>query len=136
MPRPRTRSHGSRLADARFPPMPPDVTTLDSTRGRSGTLCPRRASVAYRYDVFISYARAGDAGLWVKKYFAHELYEKLSEELPYEPRMFRDESSIPVGAYWPDEIREAMRDSKVMVCVLSSRYFRSGWCRSEWASML
>jgi hypothetical protein len=88
----------------------------------------------YLYDVFLSYRRAGNVAGWVETHLTKVLSRCLQDELDYEPKIFVDKQ-IETGAFWPDELENALRRSRLMVAVLSPPYFTSKWCRAEWKSM-
>jgi TIR domain len=90
----------------------------------------------YEYEVFFSYKRHGLTLNWTREVHAR-ITLWLSEELGgSEARVFVDESSIDLGAKWPEAIKYALRHSRCMVCVWSPSYFQSAWCVSEWKSFL
>ena len=39
---------------------------------------------------------------------------------------------IPIGAVWPERLIRALKRSKVLMCIWSPDYFRSGHCTAEW----
>ncbi|WP_208720569.1 TIR domain-containing protein [Amycolatopsis circi] len=89
----------------------------------------------YHYDVFISYLRTADPiARWVRNHFHPRLRELLDGNLDREVRVFFD-GSVRVGGKWPDELRSALRHTRVLVPVCSPKYFYNEWCRAEWASM-
>lgn len=92
--------------------------------------------MTYEYDVFISYRRKDPVLPWVREHFAPQLEQWLSESLPHEPKLFRDEDSIETGSTWPLALREGLRRTRLLVAVFSPSYFRSPWCRAEFESML
>ena len=91
--------------------------------------------MAYEFDVFLSYPRAGQVGPWVHNHFLPVLRNCLDVHLAYEPRIFVD-SAQPTGVKWPENIKEALLRSRLMVAVWTPPYFRSDWCLAEWFSML
>jgi hypothetical protein len=90
----------------------------------------------YRYDVFLSYSRANSWPRFVDLHFRPILDHWLSAELGEPSRIFHDARAIEIGQRWPSEIDRGLRDSRVMVALLSRNYFQSDWCRRELASML
>ena len=46
--------------------------------------------------------------------------------------MFFDKKSILDMQHWQDALKKGLRQSKVMLAVLSEAYFQSEWCRREW----
>ena len=91
--------------------------------------------MGYEYDIFMSYPRAGQVGSWVQKHFLPVLRECLIAHLADEPRIFVDYTQ-PTGVQWPDNIKNALLKSRLMVAVWTPPYFRSHWCVAEWCSML
>lgn len=86
------------------------------------------------YDLFISYARKDnetDARMVsalveiIEADFVH-----FSPSLPL--NVFFDKKSILDMQYWQDVLKKGLRQSKVMLAVLSEAYFQSEWCRREW----
>jgi hypothetical protein len=90
--------------------------------------------VSYEWDVFISYRRAGNVTGWVRNHFVDVLTRCLEDELDRPPRVFVDKG-MEVGAYWPDELADALLRSRYMVAIWSPPYFTSSWCVAEWQSM-
>lgn len=89
----------------------------------------------YRYDIFLSYPRAGHAGEWVHEHFFPLLRDCLAGQLPRAPSIFVDTKLEP-GVQWPDELRRALLDSRLLVAVWTPPFFLSEWCMAEWTSML
>ncbi|MFD2473193.1 TIR domain-containing protein [Amycolatopsis silviterrae] len=89
----------------------------------------------YHYDVFISYLRTADPiARWVRNHFQPLLRELLDGNLDREVKVFFD-GSVRVGGRWPDEVRSALRHTRILVPVCSPKYFYNEWCLAEWASM-
>jgi len=89
----------------------------------------------YEYDVFLSYPRAGQIRRWVQRVFYPELVEWLDYNMARKPRIFIDEE-IPTGVQWPPHLKTALLESRCLVAVWATPYFRSRWCLAEWQSML
>ena len=88
--------------------------------------------MSYQYDVFFSYKRRGLTLDWtrqVKNRFELWLAEEFADRAP---KVFVDEECIEAGDVWPDKLRNALRHSRCMVSVLSTTYFQSSRCVSEW----
>lgn len=86
------------------------------------------------YDLFVSYARSDNGP---PHHMVTALVEAIEADFarfaPDTPlRVFFDKRSIRDGQVWQDEIRKGLRQSKVMLAVLSGAYFTSEWCRREW----
>jgi HEAT repeat protein len=75
-----------------------------------------------QYDVFISYAREEQA-------FAEELRERLHE---WDCTTWMDVYNIPAGAYWPDEIDQGLRASRVVVGIVTAATLGSRNVKNEW----
>jgi hypothetical protein len=88
----------------------------------------------YEYDVFISYQRGGTVPAWVRTHFYPRLSELLDDELTHEVRVFFDEN-VHAGGKWPEQLRAALRRTKILVAVCSPKYFQNEWCLAEWHSM-
>ncbi|WP_095447454.1 TIR domain-containing protein [Ochrobactrum quorumnocens] len=91
--------------------------------------------MAYQWDVFLSYPRTPYVEPWLDNHFFPLLRDHLDALLPDEPRIFLDRAQ-PVGVVWPDNIKTALKHSRIMVAVWTPPYFRSHWCIAEWESML
>jgi hypothetical protein len=90
----------------------------------------------YQHDVFFSYKRHDLTLNWTRQ-VSQRLQLWITEELGGTPaKIFVDEASIEAGDQWPDSIRNALKQSRCMVCVWSPSYFQSSWCVSEWKSFL
>ena len=89
----------------------------------------------YKYHIFISYRRAGEAGEWVHNHFFPVLKGRLESMLPEEPKIFIDEN-IEKGSKWPEKLAQALHQSRCMIAVWSPGYFRSTWCVAEWETLL
>ncbi|HLK69015.1 MAG TPA: toll/interleukin-1 receptor domain-containing protein [Bryobacteraceae bacterium] len=84
--------------------------------------------------MFFSYKRHNATADWTRR--VHELFRFWIMQEDPDVRIFFDRDSIEVGNRWPDELKNALRTSKCMVCVWSKPYFQSTWCVSEWQSFL
>jgi hypothetical protein len=91
--------------------------------------------MTYRYDVFLSYSRRDPVLPWVRDHFKPQLEQWLTQSMPQDPAIFRDEDSVETGSSWPLVLRQALLTSKITVAVLSPSYFRSSWCLAEWDSV-
>lgn len=88
----------------------------------------------YEFDVFISYRREGNPYRWVRNHFHPRLRDCLADHLPNDPKVFIDEG-MEVGTVWPDQLKDALNRTRILVPVFSPQYFRSRWCLAEWHSM-
>lgn len=89
----------------------------------------------YTHDVFVSYAHKGGVPEWVQNHLVPVLRETLQDELADEPALFFDRD-IGIGERWPDALERALMQSRLLLCIWSPAYFRSGWCLAEWRTML
>ena len=85
--------------------------------------------------IFISYAHLDNESLiegkpgWISS--LHRLVAiRAGVFLGRKVRIWRD-PLIPPNEPFPAEIERRLADSAVLVCVLSPRYVRSGWCQRE-----
>ena len=93
------------------------------------------------YDLFISYARADDRA---EPHMVSALVEHIQaafgdggafdggQAVSQPLKVFFDTKSIDDMKDWRDDIKKGLRQSKIMVAVLSAAYFQSKWCRLEW----
>ena len=91
--------------------------------------------MAYEWDVFVSYPREGQVGRWVHNHFLPLLRDCLESTLPHQPRVFID-AEMPTGGMWPQQLKQALLHSQLLVPVWTPPFFRSRWCMAEWESML
>ncbi|WP_250290440.1 toll/interleukin-1 receptor domain-containing protein [Frankia sp. CiP1_Cm_nod1] len=89
----------------------------------------------YRFDVFLSYRRAGTVLPWVHNHFHRMLVRCLTDELDRKPEIFIDVDQIHAGERWPDALAQAHSRSRLLVAVWTPSYFGSRWCVAEWRSM-
>jgi hypothetical protein len=82
----------------------------------------------YRYDIFVSYSTR-DAD-WV-----HQFYDDLVKEI--NRRGYRDiapyldKRRLTPGFTWDEALRAAVRESAILVPILSDRFFASDYCQRE-----
>ncbi len=84
------------------------------------------------FDLFISYSRKDNAAAMVSA-----LVETIETDFAqFSPsvqlKVFFDKKSILDMQHWQDVLKKGLRQSKVMLAVLSEAYFSSEWCRREW----
>ncbi|WP_233611656.1 toll/interleukin-1 receptor domain-containing protein [Amycolatopsis sp. WAC 01376] len=92
-------------------------------------------TLVYEYDVFISYRRSGgDAPDWVRNHFLPRLRRLFDDNVDYDVKIFL-EDSVPVGGKWPQEIRDALQRTRILIPVCSPKYFLDEWCLAEWHTM-
>jgi TIR domain. len=92
----------------------------------------------YRYELFISYTwRVPRAQSWVRDVLAPPLYDFLALEANIDKNsVFLDDRVNRPGIDVEQSVHEALRDSKVLLAILSPQYFDSGWCLTEFHTML
>jgi TIR domain len=90
--------------------------------------------MSYRYDVFLSYNAHAGVKDWVEYHFFEALSQCLEAECNSSPQIYNYARREP-GAKWPDEVKEALARSKLLVCIWTPRYFSSRWCIAEWKTM-
>jgi hypothetical protein len=89
----------------------------------------------YEYDVYISYQRdVGTVPEWVRTHFYPRLSELLDDNADSNVKIFFD-GNVRSGFTWPQELRNALQRTKILVPVCSPKYFRDQWCLAEWHSM-
>lgn len=93
----------------------------------------RRVS-GYDYDVFISYSGRGSAPKWLLNNFHPKLQDCLIDQIAPAPRIFIDKR-MARGVEWSEELKRALRHSKILLAVLSPPYFESPWCMAELHTM-
>jgi hypothetical protein len=90
----------------------------------------------YTYDIFISYGQlddqdpAGETKGWVDL-LVERLPRLVSNNLGYQPRIWRDERSLTGNALLTAAIEEGLAHSLLFIPILSPRYVQSVWCRRE-----
>jgi len=108
------------LADAE------DVLGLERVERKRSTL-----REGYRYDVFVSYAHAPLLEDMLRPVL--ELVQTWGTELRGEElRLFVDYTELGPGARWSEKLQDALARSKLLLAVLTPRYFQSEWARREW----
>lgn len=86
-------------------------------------------------DVFISYRHLDNELLdeqgkgWIDNF--HERFESvLGEALGYEPEIWRD-TRLQGNVYFPDVLEERIRNTALVISILSPGYLQSDWCLGE-----
>jgi len=95
-----------------------------------------RDDSADEYDLFISYAHADNEGQyagWVTA-LKEAIEREHAEFVPASGalQIFSDTDEIRGMDDWEARILLGLRESKLMVAVLSPAYFASDYCRREW----
>lgn len=92
----------------------------------------------FEKDVFISYAHLDndpdslnkDAKGWISNF--HTLLQKrLNKVIGDELKVWFDETDLEGNSVFGKEIRDQFPKLKVMVSILTPRYFKSNWCKEE-----
>jgi hypothetical protein len=86
------------------------------------------------YDLFVSYAHADDRGENVEKVAAlvQAIKDDYQRVIGSPLQVFFDTHAIRSMDDWEARILTGLRQSKMMVAVLSPAYFASDYCRREW----
>ncbi|WP_310821158.1 toll/interleukin-1 receptor domain-containing protein [Stratiformator vulcanicus] len=91
------------------------------------------------FDLFISYARKDNSGE-VERLVDEIVAEIERDHESFSPgvtlRVFFDKTSIVTAQLWREKLRDGLRQSKLMVAILSPNYFASEHCRWEWEEYL
>jgi len=88
----------------------------------------------YKFDLFISYSREGSVQKWLLNHFHEKLKECLADQYAPPLTVYVDRT-MPRGVHWPENLRSALRHSKIMLQLLTPPYFTSPWCMAELRSM-
>lgn len=94
--------------------------------------------MAYQYDVFISYNSAHPRiKTWVEDHFIKLFRESCDDEWGDEEYLqYSIWSENSPGVVWPDAIRQAHAQSKMLLAIVTPSYFnQSKWCLAEWKVM-
>jgi TIR domain len=84
------------------------------------------------FDLFISYTREDNATGMVSA-LVETIEADFAQFSPSVPlKVYFDKKSILDMQYWQDVLKKGLRQSKVMLAVLSEAYFNSEWRRREW----
>lgn len=85
------------------------------------------------YDVFISYARKdNERPMGAVSALVEALVREHRRFTTEELAVFFDREEIRAGQDWELRLQTALRDSRLLLAILSPRYFASPWCRREW----
>jgi hypothetical protein len=82
------------------------------------------------HDIFLSYAHGDNETGWVT-YFETRLRHRLRERLGFTPDVWRDDRKLGGGDSFPDEIKQALSSTGIVVSVVSPSYLVSEYCRRE-----
>lgn len=130
--------------EERFPPV--DLSHRDETIHRiepmrKDTAIPEGLPLSARdlwkewtepYDLFISYARKDneDGMVTALVEVIQSDFAGFSPSVPL--KVFFDKDVIKDMQDWRNRLQKGLRQSKVLLAVLSKAYFQSEWCRREW----
>ncbi len=87
------------------------------------------------FDLFVSYAHLDDAQGWITALVA-QIEATHARFTPTPLQVFFDRDAIRSMDDWELRILKGIRESKLMVAVLSPNYFASAYCKREWAAYL
>ena len=85
-----------------------------------------------QFDVFISYARADNRDGGINR-LVSAIEEEYARFLPGSSlRIFFDTQAIENGEDWSNRLYTGLKQSRMMIAMLSANYLASTWCRKEW----
>lgn len=88
--------------------------------------------MAYEFDIFLSYKRGQQHGTWVNEILWPLLAPYIEDAVGgRDIRIFKDDREILSGSEWEKSIMKSLLNSRIMVAVLSPKYFNSEWCIRE-----
>lgn len=106
---------------------PPKEEVIAETK-----LASKRAEPGYKFDLYISYAH--DAVLTdFLRAFVEQLEQWIGFETGKDARIFFDFRELSLGDAWAEILSGSLSRSKVLVPILTQRYFRSKWAKAEWS---
>lgn len=84
------------------------------------------------YDFFFSYPRSAD-NAYMEKFYneLEDMVRQFRGKKKDEPVGFIDQQDLERGSDWPEELKNALQTSKVMVALYCPAYFNSAFCRKE-----
>lgn len=87
------------------------------------------------YDIFVSYASENNRDGWVSQFVKRlgwELEEQLGRRrLSSDQSIYFDQRELRAGDNFPEGLKNAARDSALLIPVLSPGYIDSPWCEQE-----
>lgn len=86
------------------------------------------------YDIFLSYARVDNEYDRYISHFVETIKRIFRQRTGTVLQIFIDEQEIATAEEWEQRINSALKNSQVMVALLSPSYFTSRWCGREWDS--
>nr|KYP43256.1 TMV resistance protein N [Cajanus cajan] len=81
----------------------------------------------YRYDVFMSFRGEDTRNSFVDHLYAHFIRKGLF--------VFKDDKRLQKGESISEQLRQAIKDSRVSIIVFSKKYASSSWCLDEMAAI-
>jgi tetratricopeptide (TPR) repeat protein/ADP-ribose pyrophosphatase YjhB (NUDIX family) len=101
--------------------------------GKPVSPTPKRFLEQLGWDLFVSYAHKDDEpDGWVTA-LVQAIRAEHAEFTPTPLRVFFDRREIRTMDDWERRILDGLHASKLMLAVLSEHYFRSDYCKKEWA---
>jgi MinD-like ATPase involved in chromosome partitioning or flagellar assembly len=94
-----------------------------------------REQRGYEYDVFVSFERSSLLMEWVP-HFVAMLKDRLEVLMPWQPAIFTDLHEIDLGSQWQGEIERPLLRSRVMLALITPRYFRRQSTAREFLTFL
>ncbi|HUT33577.1 MAG TPA: toll/interleukin-1 receptor domain-containing protein [Planctomycetota bacterium] len=89
-----------------------------------------------QFDLFVSYARADDAGGWISGFVEALLAEHRRFTGGRVLVPFFDRQAIRGLDDWQHRIHHGLAASRLFLAFISPRYFASEWCRREWRAWI
>jgi len=121
----------------------PPTRTVEAGAGLSGPYASATHSRADspdagRYDVFVSYAHCDNEGQYEGMVSAliAAIEEQHARFTPARLKVFFDRNAIRSMDDWEHRILQGLRESTMMLAVISPAYFGSEYCRREWEHYL
>jgi hypothetical protein len=90
--------------------------------------------MSYEHDLFVSYRRTDNVMEWARNHLVPRLRRCLVDELGHEPRIFFD-TEQEAGTHWPENLKQALQRSRLLLAIWSPPYFHSRWCLAEWKTI-
>jgi len=85
----------------------------------------------YRWHLYVSHTNLSYLETWLTE-FLQRMKVELSRSLGEEAEIFFDRQEVVLGASWPDQVKDALLHSRLLLPVLTPAYFRSAWNQAEW----
>jgi MinD-like ATPase involved in chromosome partitioning or flagellar assembly len=85
----------------------------------------------YEYDLYVSYEQSSLLNDRLRPFVAR-LEQYISEMQGQNIRIFLDYREVQAGSVWQSEVANALSKSKLLLAVITPRYFRSKWAVAEW----